>query len=71
MLVKLRGRKRGGKGEREKGERERGRKGEMEREKGIYVHRWHVTELVTMFGYEWYCMTMCTCMILIVNLPTE
>ena len=23
------------------------------------------------FGYDWHCMTMCTCIILLVNLPTE
>ena len=31
----------------------------------------HVTEFFTMFVYEWYCMTMCICIILIVNLPPE
>ena len=31
----------------------------------------HVTEFLTMFAYEWYCMTVCTCIILIVNLPPE
>ena len=30
-----------------------------------------VTEFLTMFAYEWYCMTMCTCIILIVNLLAE
>ena len=29
------------------------------------------TEFLTMFAYEWYCMTMCTCTILTVNLPAE
>ena len=31
----------------------------------------HVTEFLTMFAYECYCMTMCTCIILIVNLQPE
>ena len=37
----------------------------------IYLDGQHVTEFLTMFAYEWYCMTMCTCIILIVNLPAE
>ena len=37
----------------------------------IYLDRQHVTEFLTMFAYEWYCMTMCMCIILIVNLPPE
>ena len=37
----------------------------------IYLDRQHVTEFLTVFAYEWYCMTMCTCMILILNLPPE
>ena len=45
-----------------------------ETEKGIYLYGWHVTEFLTkscMFTYEWHCMTMCTSIILIPNLPTE
>ena len=38
----------------------------------IHLDGQHVTEFLTMlFAYEWYCMTMCTCIILIVNLPAE
>ena len=48
----------------------RTRKGEKEEAKrGKYGQ--HVTEVLTMFAYEWYCMTMCTCIILIVNLLAE
>ena len=39
-----------------------------------YVHGWHVTEFLTnfcMFDCERHCRTMCTCIILIVNLPSE
>ena len=48
-------------------------KGEKEEVNGesIYLDGQHVTEFLTMFAYEWYCMTMCTCIILIVNLPPE
>ena len=45
-------------------------KEEVNRE-SIHLDRQHVTEFLTMFAYEWYCMTMCTCIILIVNLPAE
>ena len=37
----------------------------------IYLNGQYVTEFLTMFAYEWYCMIMCTCIILIVNLPSE
>ena len=37
----------------------------------IHLGGQHVTEFLTLFAYEWYCMAMCTCIILIVNLPTE
>ena len=30
-----------------------------------------MTKFLTMFAYEWYCMKMCICIILIVNLPPE
>ena len=40
-------------------------------EESIYLDGQHVTEFLTLLVYEWYCMTMCTCIILIVNLPTE
>ena len=48
-------------------------KGEIKEVNGesIYVDGQHLTEFLTMFDYEWYCMTMCTCIILIVNLPAE
>ena len=48
-------------------------KGEKEEVNGkcIYLDGQHVTGFLTMFSYEWYCMTMCTCMILVVNLPPE
>ena len=36
-----------------------------------YLDGQHVTEFLTMFAYEWYCMTMCTCIILIVNLLAQ
>ena len=39
--------------------------------KSIYLDGHHVTEFLTMLAYEWYCMTMYTCIVLIVNLPTE
>ena len=54
--------------EREVGERKRGiRRGE----RGKYLDGQHVTEFLTVFANAWYCMTMCTCIILIVNLPPE
>ena len=40
----------------------------------VHLHEWHVTKFLTnslMFAYEWQCTTMCTSIILIVNLPTE
>ena len=37
----------------------------------LHIDGQHVTEFLIMFAYEWYCMTMCTCIILIVNLPAE
>ena len=40
-------------------------------ERGNYLDGQHVTEFLTMFTYEWYCTAMCTCIILIVNLPPE
>ena len=48
-------------------------KGEEEEINGesIYLDGQDVTEFLTMFAYEWYCMTMCTCIILIANLPAE
>ena len=52
--------------EREVGDEKRGKR---RAEVGKYEQ--HVTEFLTMFAYEWYCMTMCTCIILIVNLPAE
>ena len=30
-----------------------------------------MTEFLTVFDYEWYCMTMRTCIIILLNLPTE
>ena len=51
-------------------DRKRGKR-RCERGKVSYLDGQHVTELLTMFAYEWYCMTMCTCIILIVNLPPE
>ena len=30
-----------------------------------------MTEFLTMFSYDWYYMTMCTCIILMFNLPPE
>ena len=47
----------------------KGEKGNKRRE-GSYLHGWHVTNFLTkacMSAYEW----MCTCTILIVNLPSE
>ena len=35
----------------------------------IYLHGQHVTEFLTMFAYEWYCMTICICIIVLLNLP--
>ena len=40
----------------------------------VYLHGRHVTEILTnscVFADELHCMTMCTCIILIVNLPSE
>ena len=37
----------------------------------IYFDGQYVTEFLTMFTYELYCMTMCTCIILLLNLPPE
>ena len=37
----------------------------------IYFDGQYVTEFLTMFTYEWYCMTMCTCIIILLNLPPE
>ena len=40
----------------------------------IYLHGRHVTEFLTnscMLAYQWHCMTMYTCIILILNLPAE
>ena len=57
-------------GGRWEGKRSAGREKEKkkkEAKQGKYGQ--HVTEFLTMFAYEWYCMTMCTCIILIVNLP--
>ena len=49
-----------------------GKRGIRRRERGKYPHLGqHVTEFLTMFAYKWHCMTMCTCIILIVNLPPE
>ena len=36
-----------------------------------YLDGQHVTEFLTMFDYEWYCITMCTSIIILLNLPTE
>ena len=30
-----------------------------------------MTEFLTMFSYEWYCISMCTCIVLTVNIPPE
>ena len=48
-------------------------KGEIEEVNGknIYLDGQHVTEFLTMFNYGWYCMIICTCIILIVNLLAE
>ena len=46
----------------------KGKKEEVNRE-SIHLDGQHVTEFLTMFDYEWYCMTMCTCIVLTVNLP--
>ena len=47
-------------------------KGEEEMNgKGNHLDGQHVTEFLTMFAYEWYCMTMCTCIVLIINSPAE
>ena len=66
-------RKRVGDGsEGEVGGREKGKKGRNW--ESINFHGQHVTEFLTkscMFAYEWYCMTMCKCIILVLNLPTE
>ena len=43
-------------------------------ETSIYIHGRHVTQFLTkscMFAYKWNCMTMCTSIIPIVNLPPE
>ena len=52
-----------------------GRTGKREKEEAngesIHLDGQHVTEFLTMFAYEWYCMTMCTCIIVTINLPTE
>ena len=56
------------------GKRSGGRaKGEIEEVNGknIYLDGQHVTEFLTMFNYGWYCMIICTCIILIVNLLAE
>ena len=56
----MRGKQKWGVGERRN---KKGRKGDK-----------HVTQFLTkscMFGYEWNCMTMCTSIIPIVNLPAE
>ena len=45
------------------------KRGKRRGEQGKY--RQHVTEFLTTFANAWYCMTMCTCIILIVNLPPE
>ena len=37
----------------------------------IYLDGQHVTEFLTMFEYGLHCMTICTCIILIVNLLAE
>ena len=58
--------------EREVVGQENGKKGRNQ--ESINLHEQHVTEFLNkscMFAYEWYCMTMCKCFILIVNLPTE
>ena len=46
-------------------------KGEKEEVNGetIYLDGQHVTDFLTMFAYEWYCITMCTCIIILLNLP--
>ena len=48
-------------------------KGEIEEVNGksIYLDGQHVTEFLTMFDYGWYCMTICTCIIVLLNLPPE
>ena len=35
----------------------------------IYLVRQHVSEFLTMFAYEWYCMTICIYIIVLLNLP--
>ena len=46
-------------------------KGEEEEmnEEGNHLDGQHVTEFLTMFAYEWYCLTMYTCIVLIINSP--
>ena len=40
-------------------------KGEEEvNRESIHIDGHHVTKFLTKFAYEWYCMTMCTCIIL-------
>ena len=48
-------------------------KGKIEEVNGgsIYFDGQHTTDFLTMFDYEWYYTAMCTCIILIVNLPPE
>ena len=58
--------------EREVGGREKGKTGRNR--ESINLHGQHVTEFLTkscMFAYKWYCMTMCKCIIVIVNLLAE
>ena len=56
--------------EREVGGQEKG-KNKRRSGESINLDGQHVTKFLTMFAYEWYCMTMCTCITLIVNLPAE
>ena len=48
-------------------------KGEKEEVNGksIYLDGQHVSEVLNMFAYERYCMTMCTCIVQTVNLLAE
>ena len=60
----------GGEREREVGGLEKGKK-KRRSGQSIHLDEQHVTEFLTTFAYEWYCMTMCTCIVLTVNLPAE
>ena len=51
-----------------------GEKRNKKRREGSYLHEWHLTNCLSkpcMSVYEWKCRTMCTCTVLIVNLPAE